>query len=297
MTTPRVTVAIPTRNRAKHLARQLDWAIRQVGKYPGMIEVVVADNASEDETAEVCRDWAEPFECHRVRLFRHTDNLGLAGNYRFCVSVARGEYVWVVGDDDPIYEETAGRVLQALPANMGVVHLNHRCIDGITGDVIVDALYPWDTDWTEADGVGPISRLLTHHLGGLMFISANVLRTDLALSALQAWGGRASSHAIPLFVSSFCGLSGGVEYRGEQALDCIYNTTSWEDDGFVVHYLAAPEVLFRLVAQGLPASVAAKLAIRRWSRGMFRGAVSHVWRRTGRLAKVFRGLSSRPEAD
>lgn len=94
---PRVTIAIPTRNRAPFLAESTasvcaqtfdDW------------ELLVVDNASEDGTAEVVSGLRDP----RVRYVRNTVRLEMLENWNRCIDLARGDLLAILGDDDVLTE-------------------------------------------------------------------------------------------------------------------------------------------------------------------------------------------------
>lgn len=98
MTMPLLTIAIPTFNRAIHLERLLDALLPMTVGLCGKVEIVVSDNASSDATTEVitnaCADRPD------VRASRNARNLGGDGNLACCFELARGAYVWIIGDDD-----------------------------------------------------------------------------------------------------------------------------------------------------------------------------------------------------
>lgn len=92
---PRVTVAVPTRDGERWLAEAVDSALAQTFADR---EVLVLDNASADGTPALmeARYGGDP----RVRYRRNPRDLGLAGNVRRAVELARGEYLLVLGADD-----------------------------------------------------------------------------------------------------------------------------------------------------------------------------------------------------
>ena len=92
---PRVTIAIPTFNRASWVKGGVLAGLAQTYQD---YEIVVSDNASTDETQAVLAQ----FEDHRLRVIRQERNLGLAGNWNACLAEARGEYIALVPDDDRI---------------------------------------------------------------------------------------------------------------------------------------------------------------------------------------------------
>ncbi|MGH3566573.1 MAG: glycosyltransferase family 2 protein [Pseudonocardia sp.] len=91
-----VSVVIPARNAATVIAGQLEGLSRQ--DYPGAWELIVADNASTDDTAALAADWAAKLPTLRVvpaaaRLgINHARNVGAAA--------ARGDFLVFCDADD-----------------------------------------------------------------------------------------------------------------------------------------------------------------------------------------------------
>ncbi|MCS6773581.1 MAG: glycosyltransferase, partial [Thermoflexales bacterium] len=57
MSSPLLTIAIPTYNRSRELDRQLAWAVEAIAGRWQDVELIVSDNASPDETPHVCQTW------------------------------------------------------------------------------------------------------------------------------------------------------------------------------------------------------------------------------------------------
>jgi glycosyltransferase involved in cell wall biosynthesis len=98
---PLVTIAIPTFNRASLLKNCVIAAFSQTYQH---FEVVVSDNASTDETAEVLRQFSDA----RLRVVRQVRNIGLVPNWNACLAEAKGEYIVYCSDDDAL----APRILE-----------------------------------------------------------------------------------------------------------------------------------------------------------------------------------------
>jgi hypothetical protein len=94
--TPRITVCLPTYNRAGYLSQCLGSILAQTFSD---FEVVVSDNCSSDATSEIIGALRDP----RVRYVRNPSNIGVFPNMNQCLEQARGEYICVVHDDD-LYE-------------------------------------------------------------------------------------------------------------------------------------------------------------------------------------------------
>lgn len=92
---PLVTIAIPTFNRSAWLEACITAASRQT--YSNY-EIVVSDNASTDDTAEVLRR----LHSEKLRVIRQNENIGLVRNWNACLAAARGAYIVFVSDDDTV---------------------------------------------------------------------------------------------------------------------------------------------------------------------------------------------------
>jgi glycosyltransferase involved in cell wall biosynthesis len=111
-----VTVGVPTYGRAASVER----AIRSVlGQTHRAVEVVVADDASLDETADVLRRLAA--EDERVRLIFHEANIGHARNFRCVFEAGGGPYFMWLSDDDWLDPDYVRRCLEVLRADTALV--------------------------------------------------------------------------------------------------------------------------------------------------------------------------------
>jgi hypothetical protein len=107
---PVLSICIPTRNRAETLRLTLENVLSETRPLGDRVEVVVADNASGDGTAEVLQAFA-PWIRYQVRPV----NLGYFGNVvGLATELARGRFVWALGDDDLILRGGLGRILAQL---------------------------------------------------------------------------------------------------------------------------------------------------------------------------------------
>lgn len=90
---PRVSLCVPTYGRARFLRETVDSALAQTVT---SLEVVVVDDCSPDETAEVMARVQDP----RVRYVRNAERLGVPGNLNGAIERGRGEYLVLLEDHD-----------------------------------------------------------------------------------------------------------------------------------------------------------------------------------------------------
>ncbi|CAH2394649.1 glycosyltransferase family 2 protein [Mesorhizobium ventifaucium] len=92
---PQVSLGMPVYNGENFVSE----AIRSILEQDfGDFELIIADNASTDRTAEICLDFAA--DDQRIRYVRNERNLGASGNYNLTFQLARGEFFkWCAHDD------------------------------------------------------------------------------------------------------------------------------------------------------------------------------------------------------
>jgi glycosyltransferase involved in cell wall biosynthesis len=130
---PLLTIAIPTYNRAEHLASLLALLESQLATLPQVdanVELLVSDNASTDRTPEVIRDAQLRFASTGARLttHRHPTNIGADANFVSCYRRARGHFLWICGDDDLIVPGAVAELISHLqnpdgsPADIDLIY-------------------------------------------------------------------------------------------------------------------------------------------------------------------------------
>ena len=93
MAHPLVSVVVPTRNRSALLAKTLRSVL---GQRDVDLEIIVVDEASDDDTAAAIARLADP----RVRVLYHQKPLGVSSARNRGACGARGEWLAFVDDDD-----------------------------------------------------------------------------------------------------------------------------------------------------------------------------------------------------
>ena len=136
----RVTVVVPTYNRAQWLGRAIESVLAQTYRD---FQLIVSDNCSTDETADVVARFRDP----RLRYVRRQRHLGLNEHYNLCVAEVASEYFLIVPDDDELMPDAIETLVPVLDsrASAGVAHGRARLL---RGETIVAAAH----DMTELPG-------------------------------------------------------------------------------------------------------------------------------------------------
>jgi hypothetical protein len=115
--TPKVTVCLPTYNRAGYLTECIESILAQTMTD---FEVIISDNCSTDATPDVVRGFRDA----RLRYVRNESNVGVFRNMNQCLALATGDYVCILHDDDlyaPEFLMEESNLLDCHPS-VGFVH-------------------------------------------------------------------------------------------------------------------------------------------------------------------------------
>ena len=135
---PQVSIVIPTHNRATLLRRAVLSALGQTYED---LEVVVADDASSDGTADLIRSLAD----RRITYVRHEVNQGVSISRNTAIARARGEYIAFLDDDDEWCPEKLERQMDRMRVVGGRVSAlccGHYEIESSTNRILRE-IKPW----------------------------------------------------------------------------------------------------------------------------------------------------------
>jgi glycosyltransferase involved in cell wall biosynthesis len=127
MTSPSVSVIIPTYNRARSISRAIDSVLAQTLQN---IELIVLDDGSEDDTAEVLARYGD-----RICLIRQ-ENRGVSAARNKGIRAARGDWIAFLDSDDEWHPTKLSLQVACLEKNAMKVCFT-RCVAG-NGEIITD---------------------------------------------------------------------------------------------------------------------------------------------------------------
>ncbi len=182
---PLLTIAIPTYNCAHFLPDALNSIMRQE---LDDFEILIMDNASEDNTEEVVRS----FRDERIRYIRNSSNVGSQENGNRCVLNSRGKYLRMLCADDVLLDGILKKQLKILEAHPDIALAT--CDNFITDEHLrITGYFP------AFPGMQSGSRVIYASLSGLVNCiggPSNVmlrrrqilhLRSDASYKALADW--------------------------------------------------------------------------------------------------------------
>ena len=172
---PKLSICISTFNRAAYIGATLDCILDQV---TADCEVVVLDGASSDGTEQLVSEYARRHHC--VRYFRQDVNNGVDRDYDRVVELARGEYCWLMTDDDLLKQGAVEAVLHALTQDLSLVVVNIEFVDLNISRILQPRWLQFDSDRLyEAD---EMDRLFADVGDFLKYIGGTVIKRSIWLA-------------------------------------------------------------------------------------------------------------------
>lgn len=251
--TPILSICVPTYNRAARLRQCLLSITGALEAFGDQVELLVSDNASTDETSLVVQEFQERFS--RLRYHRNAENVGAERNFRLCGEMARGDYVWLIGDDDSIVPDAVGTVLDRLSEDVSVVICNFSMWSNDRAFLKQSHHYPFleDMDIKHHDEV------LQRFGVGLAYISSVVIKRSLYIAVDRSAYLSFAEYGFSFLYSVYAALlkECHVVYLA-RPLVCNRMVHSVAYDWFRVFVTGTAMVLTRLVREGYSAEIAAQ---------------------------------------
>ena len=123
---PLVSIGLPVYNGGRYLTEAIESILSQTYRH---FELILCDNASTDETEQICRRFAALDK--RIQYFRNVTNVGLSRNFNLAAERASGKYFRWAAYDDRIAPEYLARCVQAMEADSTIIlcHTQVKVID------------------------------------------------------------------------------------------------------------------------------------------------------------------------
>ncbi len=169
---PVLSLVMATLNRAKFIGSTLESILPQLGDD---CELIVFDGASTDDTGVIVQRASAI--CSHVRYIRAETNSGIDRDYDFAVGHARGQYCWLISDDDLLHEAAVQRVIELLASAPDLIVVDSEVRDIDLNRVIAPRRLKFSGK--RYYGVQDTDALMCDAGEALSFIGGTVIRTTL----------------------------------------------------------------------------------------------------------------------
>ncbi len=256
-----LTIAIPTFNRANLLDKQLAWLAEAIKGFEADCEILVSDNCSTDNTQDVVKKWQSTLSRITFNYNKNPENIGVLKNVAYCLNAATTQYVWTIGDDDPIQKRAVTYVLTKIKEhqNLSLLFLNYSGRNKITGEpvhpptIVGNRWFDVDSEDGCGDGKAIFEHCYDKSVGAVIFLTAIVYRTDLVQRGLQIWKDAVNNWIFLAYLAGYCAANGSVIVTKDIYMECIVGVSYWQKDpksALLMQYKHIPEVLVKLEENG-----------------------------------------------
>lgn len=107
----KLSICIPTFNRSIYLSKLLHSISQINSKNLKEIEICISDNNSTDSTIDVIKKWKNILP---INLHINKSNYGAIKNLIIVLKMAKGKFVWLIGDDDFVIPEALSDFCESL---------------------------------------------------------------------------------------------------------------------------------------------------------------------------------------
>ena len=230
MSSLKISIAIPTYNRIESLKKQVNYFCDEGIFNNEVVELIISDNCSNDGTDTYLDTIHEAYP--NIVINKNKENKGLIGNIISVCQIAKGDYLWIVGDDDIIKKGAVRKITDCLDLykNLYWVFLKYEEYDGInttTQCLKCDDYYENGIDLFRAIVES------NYKLGAPMFITASIYKLAVVKKVLNIYCDSneylVNNLAFPLGLSYSCSLEGAAAViMGELVTDDIAGI-GWSD--------------------------------------------------------------------
>jgi glycosyltransferase involved in cell wall biosynthesis len=232
---PRLSICIGTYNRAKFIGETLDSIVAQLE--PG-VEIVIMDNASSDNTTEVVTQYL--LRHPEIRYFRKQENTGFDRNYDEAVKYAKGEYCWLMSDDDLLSSGAIANVLSVLGGGDDLIVVNSEVRNADLSIEVEDKVIKLDSDriYREADR----DNFFIGNAKYLSFIGCLVIRRAYWFSKIASvYYGTYFVHVGVVFQ---CPAIVNVRVMAKPSIIIRLGNSAWSSDRFRIWMILWPELIW-----------------------------------------------------
>ena len=117
-----LTIAIPTYNRINDLQKCISCILKNIDS--NEVELLVSDNCSTDGTKKYMESIIQDNDF--INYYRNDENLGADQNFLNCINKASSKYIWLIGDDDFVLNQSINNIIDILKNNPDFLFINPK---------------------------------------------------------------------------------------------------------------------------------------------------------------------------
>ena len=171
-----LSICIPTFNRKTYLRECLDSVISASKDFSDRVSIIVSDNDSSDGTQQMMDDYLKTYS--NIYYYKNDFNIGPEKNFYAAALKAKGDFVWIVGDDDTICQDSISKLIDKINQEYNLIICNYSILSKDLSTPLNEIFYDYKSfDLNDHD------QLLKEFGANLGFISSVVFEKQLFFAA------------------------------------------------------------------------------------------------------------------
>ena len=231
----KLSICIATYNRGRFIGETLNSILSQLEPN---VELIIVDGASPDNTQEIMAQYTSRYP--EIRYFREIKNSGVDRDYDKAVGYAKGEYCWLMTDDDLLHPGAIRRVLDALNGDVGLLVVNSEVRNADLSVVLEPRRInlEQDREYNHAEAETAFSELAN----SLSFIGCTVVRRDIWMARDRAsYYGTLFVHVGVIFQSPPLER---IKVIAQPQIIIRYGNAMWTARGFEIWMFKWPQLIW-----------------------------------------------------
>ena len=231
----KLSICIATYNRGAFIGETLDSILCQMQPE---VEIIVVDGASTDNTPEIMEGYL--IQSSVIRYYREQENSGVDLDYDKAVGYARGEYCWLMTDDDLLKAESIKGILSALQDDTDLVIANSEARSADLSVVLKPRLLEINDDVRfTPTGWECFFKQCANYMS---FIGCVVIRRSIWMKRVkQSYYGTLFIHIGVIFQKPMVGV---VKVIADPVIVIRYGNANWTSRKFEIWMFKWPELLW-----------------------------------------------------
>lgn len=134
----KVSICIPTYNGENVLNELMQSIVTQVDQHS--VEIVISDDNSTDSTYKMAAEWAKKYSF--INIYQNEKNLRMDRNFTQSAKLAKGEFVWLSGQDDRFEIGSINKFFEIIDKHeVNFIYFNYKFMnDNLTQELFTPPL-------------------------------------------------------------------------------------------------------------------------------------------------------------
>jgi len=166
-----LSICIPTYNRSKELDETLYFVTKFSKNYDFVKEILVLDNNEDDKAKGPVDKYVKKYE--KLKYIKNPYNIGGHENFKKCIETAKGDFVWILTDDDVLFEHSLETISKYFKEDIDCLIINWDLYDQSLNELVLKDVIKSDKIFSDNK-----NSLLSEFYTKLTYVSSVIFKKE-----------------------------------------------------------------------------------------------------------------------